>query len=413
MRTAFLSLTLLCAAGGAGCTSTNSTVVPPPQPPFSNAEQAVYAFPLTGGNRPVGGLLALGGTLYGTAAKTSNSCCGAVYGIKPDGSGYTTLHSFNGTDGTKPQSDLILYGGRLWGTATDGGGGSCPLGCGTVFSVDPNGGGAKVEYTFNGGTHDGAYPYGGLVAMNGLLYGTTINGGIHCPSKGCGTIFEINPASGKERLIFRFDGSDGAYPYGNLIAGSGGVLYGTTANGGDACPGHGCGTVFEVHATQRSEKILHRFAGGTKDGAHPFAGLVRIGSELWGTTVNGGTHGYGTAFAVNTSPGKEVEMYSFKGGSDGAYPRAALVAQNGTLYGTTTRGGGKCHVVNGCGTVFSLVTANGAETVLHAFASTPDGHDPFAVPIVVGGKLYGTTESGGIEPGCNLNGCGTIYSVTI
>jgi hypothetical protein len=35
-------------------------------------------------------------------------------------------------------------------------------------------------------------------------------------------------------------------------------------------------------------------------------------------------------------------LYSFRGGSDGAFPNAGLTNVNGTFYGTTSDGGGGC-----------------------------------------------------------------------
>ena len=62
---------------------------------------------------------------------------------------------------------------------------------------------------------------------------------------------------------------------------------------------------------------------------------------LYGTTVGGGSVGYGTVFEL-TPPAKgrtvwtETLLYSFKGSSDGQYPCAPLVFdQSGALYGTT------------------------------------------------------------------------------
>jgi uncharacterized repeat protein (TIGR03803 family) len=42
---------------------------------------------------------------------------------------------------------------------------------------------------------DGAYPYAGLTALNGSLYGVTVAGGqSSCDSgDGCGTVFKIAP----------------------------------------------------------------------------------------------------------------------------------------------------------------------------------------------------------------------------
>src|SRR5580704_11439515 len=96
--------------------------------------------------------------------------------------------------------------------------------------------GYKALYKFKAGA-DGAQPYGGMIALNGKLYGTTYDGG----SGGYGTVFALT-ASGKESPLYNFTaGNDGAYPCSGLAVANG-KLYGTTQSGGT----HGWGTLFEV-----------------------------------------------------------------------------------------------------------------------------------------------------------------------
>jgi uncharacterized repeat protein (TIGR03803 family) len=74
-----------------------------------------------------------------------------------------------------------------------------------------------------------------------------------------------------------------------------GELYGTASGGGGACY---CGTIFEVNAQSGKEKVLHRFAGGS-DGAYPYYGLTAAANgELYGTTVAGGSANQGTVFEL-------------------------------------------------------------------------------------------------------------------
>ncbi|HYL26787.1 MAG TPA: choice-of-anchor tandem repeat GloVer-containing protein [Candidatus Nitrosotalea sp.] len=75
-----------------------------------------------------------------------------------------------GLDGTNPSSDLIYIDGRLYGTAAQGGVGS-GNGLGLVYSITTSGK-IKVLHDFAGGS-DGAKPEGGLVEVDGTLYGTT------------------------------------------------------------------------------------------------------------------------------------------------------------------------------------------------------------------------------------------------
>jgi uncharacterized repeat protein (TIGR03803 family) len=63
-------------------------------------------------------------------------------------------------------------------------------------------------------------------------------------------------------------------------------------------------------------KSLYSFKGGT-DGELPYAALIAVGGKLYSTTYEGGASGVGTVFEVSTS-GKERVLYSF--GTDGAYP---------------------------------------------------------------------------------------------
>ena len=99
--------------------------------------------------------------------------------------------------------------------------------------------------------------------------------------------------------------------------------------------------------------MLHSFAGGS-DGAFADAGVAIGGGVLYGTTYNGGTSGLGTVFSltpptVSGGPWTEKVLHSFTGGGDGANPEATVAIYGGTLYGTTFYGGS-----SGNGTVFSL-----------------------------------------------------------
>src|SRR5580698_1660759 len=93
----------------------------------------------------------------------------------------------------------------------------------------------KVLYSFQGG-NDGQSPAGGVVFDKaGNLYGATYEGGSTCPSPGCGTIFQLSPGNGgtwTETILYEFNGNQGSYPEGGVIADAGGNLYGTTAYGG-------------------------------------------------------------------------------------------------------------------------------------------------------------------------------------
>jgi uncharacterized repeat protein (TIGR03803 family) len=94
--------------------------------------------------------------------------------------------------------------------------------------------------------------------------------------------------------------------------------------------------------------VVYSFQAG-KDGAGPESTLLDVHGKLYGMTEHGGNARSGTIFFVDPAKGTEKAVYSFKGGTDGAYPLAGLINVGGTLYGTTCQGGGQ---LNG-GTVFS------------------------------------------------------------
>ena len=92
-------------------------------------------------------------------------------------------------------------------------------------------------------------------------------------------------------------------------------------------------------AQAQTYTVIHNFAGGAQDGSHPYNGLTIRGTNLYGTTANGGAS-YGTVYQLaHPSTGWVFNLlYSFQGGNDGAYPTARVVAgPNGTFYGSTMR----------------------------------------------------------------------------
>jgi uncharacterized repeat protein (TIGR03803 family) len=233
--------------------------------------------------------------------------------------------------------------------------------------------------------------------------------------------------AGNLRSLARHDADGGKYPQAPLID-VGGILYGTTNNGGafrgrKTCHG-GCGTVFSI-TTSGVVKVLHSF-GNAQDGQYPAeAGLVDVGGTLYGTTSAGGALGGGTVFSITTD-GVEYVLHSFGAQGDGADPiGGSLLEVRGTLYGTTFGGGtfvstgSQSACSGGCGTAFSITTS-GTETVLHSFGGGDDAQHPWAglVHFGTGTTLYGTTFFGGIDPDrrCYVPpegiGCGTVFSIT-
>jgi uncharacterized repeat protein (TIGR03803 family) len=289
----------------------------------------------------------------------------------------------------------------------------------------------KVLYSFQGGS-DGQSPAGGVVFdKTGNLYGATYEGGSTCPSPGCGTIFQLSPGNGgtwTETILYEFNGNQGSYPEGGVIADANGNLFGTTAYGGSGIcllfgDNVGCGVAYELSPPakkggQWTYTILYNFQGG-KDGQIPQGNLTfDKAGNLYGATLYGGGYGScnapyfqhcGTVFKLSVPKQKggkwtEQIMYSFKSGTDGANPNGGLVLDSsGAVYGTTFSGGSQgCNGDGylGCGTVFKLAKptrkgGNWTKSILHRFNGQDGGGPDAGVIFDKANDLYGTTVGGG------------------
>jgi uncharacterized repeat protein (TIGR03803 family) len=188
--------------------------------------------------------------------------------------------------------------GNLYGTTPGGGDFSinpCTIdGCGVVFKLDPTTGRETVLYTFTGG-EDGGVPAGDLIQDSaGNLYGITEAGGdpTFFFAEGCGVVFKLDPTTGKETVLYTFTGgADGGKPSNKLFLDDAGILYGATARGGSfgGCPSLGCGVIFQLDPATGTETVLYTFTGGA-DGGVPSAGVIRESAgNFYGTTSAGGS----------------------------------------------------------------------------------------------------------------------------
>jgi uncharacterized repeat protein (TIGR03803 family) len=236
----------------------------------SGTEQVLHSFDYagTGGAAPVASLIDVDGTLYGTTSAGGHGS-GTVFSITTDGQ-YNVLHAFGrGHDGISPEAGLLYIKGRLFGTTTYGG----AYGSGTVFSVSKGGKEQVLHSFYVGYGGDGALPTAGLIEANGMLYGTTSEAGVSYSNTG--TIFSIT-TDGSENVIHTFKGSDGSHPV-SALTNVNGELYGTTSQGGL----HDVGTIFKI-SKDRNYIVLHNFGNGSGDS--PYASLLEVGRTLYGTT---------------------------------------------------------------------------------------------------------------------------------
>jgi uncharacterized repeat protein (TIGR03803 family) len=281
---------------------------------------------------------------YGLCPSGGNAAGGIAFGIMPGGSGFTVLHNFaGGSDGNNPLGSLAQSGSAFYGT-TNGGG---TTNNGTIFAVNSDGTGYRQLHAFTAGISDGEQPGSGrLVPSGSRLFGMTGGGG----TAGLGVVYSVNTDGSGFTVMHSFTGGpgDGWGPAASLIL-SGTTLFGTTFEGG----AHGDGIIFDIQTNGTGFRILHSFTGGPGDGANPTSDLLLVGSMLYGTTARGGPDALGTLFGIGTDGTDYDVLHSFIGGpDDGAGPEQGVILAGSELYGMTTEGG-----IGNAGTIFSFPIA--------------------------------------------------------
>jgi uncharacterized repeat protein (TIGR03803 family) len=322
-------------------------------------------------------------------------------------SNYRRLYSFKGgSDGSYPIADLADVAGTLYGITSGGGGAP------TIFAMDPKTGAKRILYTFTGGS-DGAGPESSLIAVDGLLYGTTTEGGLIKGGMSLGTVFSLDLATGAYSVLHRFAGSpDGAHPVAGLIK-VGKDLYGVTQEGGSdpGCAQFGCGTIFSIDRKTHAVRILHSFSTD-EGGTDPVAALIRAGHRLYGTAQMADFGIEGGVFSLNPATSKEKTVYQFDGTGGAVQPFGGLIDIGGILYGTSVLGGGyDCdNGARGCGTIYAVDPKTRTAKTAYVFQSFSDGAWPRSSLTAAGGLLYGTTSFGGACADNPLAGCGTVFA---
>jgi uncharacterized repeat protein (TIGR03803 family) len=392
----------------------------------------------TDGQNPFAGPIhASDGALYGTTYWGGSSNYGTVFKLNTDGSGYAILRSFTGSggDGRLPQAALVEGGDRLLYGATYSGGTNYS---GTLFKLDKDGNGYGLVHTFSS-AQDGANPVGITEGPGGILYGAANSGGTY----GSGTIFKLNPSGGgfvvlrhclsgvlddggtpapptlgsdgalygttymggeTDRGIlykvqtdgsgytvlrsFNASGYDGSRPMAVPLQGSDGALYGTTYSGGR----YDVGTVFKMAPGGTGYTILHDFSMRWPDGQNPGAALVQgADGAFYGTTLGGGTNSQGTAFKLNgDGTGYRILRSFTSSGVGDPQPGALLEASDGWLYGVTAAGGS-----TNAGTLFKMTTEGAGYVVLFSFPGSAAGSFPTILLEGSDGVFYGAVHYAG------------------
>lgn len=345
------------------------------------------------------------GTVFTVGESQSNWLLNPLYKFLQSGHGlYPNTRLIQGPDGA------------FYGTTWEGGNNLCGgQGCGVVFKLQPPVSVAcraafcpwteTVLYTFTGG-QDGSLPGPVILDSAGNIYGNTYYGGsTNCQ---CGTVYELKFSGGRwsKTILHSFAIADGASPDGPLFLDHAGNLFGTAVSGGNA----NNGLAYELSLSGQSwtETILHVFQG--TDGSYPNGGLIADSSgNLYGVTAEGGVSGLGTVFSL-TQPGNWTfqTLYSFTSYATGAVPHGPLVFDwAGNLYGVNDYGR------FGEGMAFKLTFSNQnwSATDLHDFDGSDGNSLNPGLVVDAGGNVYGTAFGDSNIHNCYPTGCGNVWQI--
>ena len=333
------------------------------------------------------------GNLYGMTSYGGSHGYGIIFSFDPVNSVYKKIFDFDLINGGVSNGSLLQGAdGNLYGMTTFGG----SNGFGTIFSFDPTSLSYKKLYDFDGTT--GAFPYGHLIQANdGKLYGMTNGGG----DNSTGVIFSLDPVSSAYLKLKDFDNSNGSSPLGSLFQANDGKLYGMTTGGGI----DNAGVIFSFDPASESYSLVKEFEnvnGDNPSGASPIGSLVQASDgKLYGVTQGGGINYSGVIFSLDiySDSFTNVKDFDFVGGFGAG---GLVAASDGKLYGTTSFGG-----ANGSGIIFSFDPGSSTYTTLRDL-DIYDGTNPFGSLLQANdGKLYGLTSRGGLS---GPDGNGVIFS---
>ncbi len=209
-----------------------------------------------------------------------------------------------------------------------------------------------------------------VAGSDGVVYGASYDGG---------------PANGPQ--VFRLTADGHVTIVRSMFAWSllhaDGMLYGIT----NTVTGHRA--IFTMRVDGSDFELLHEFIWAL-DGVSSPLSLARAADGTIYGTADGGAFSKGVVFKLDPQRNLSI-LHDFTGGADGFAGFSLLIGSDGNLYGTTTTDSG---LPAGPASVFRL-TPDGTFWILHAFDCTADGVcRPGMLHQAPGGDLFGLAQGG-------------------
>lgn len=237
------------------------------------------------GYYPSGGMIrGADGLLYGMTDAGGTGLHGTIYKLDPKSKQVSAIYNFGAGDGSPGSTLLQGTDNNFYGTTS--------IGADTLDSrifMATLAGQITFLYEFT----DSVVPGPLMQAADGNFYGVLQSADF----TSAGAIFKMT-ADYTVTILHSFSYTDGNIPYGTLVQGPNANLYGVTQEGGTA----NSGVIFEISTDGTTYQVIHNFGDGsvTDDGIWPRGTLV-VGQDknLYGTTLAGGSAGWGTVFRIS------------------------------------------------------------------------------------------------------------------
>jgi uncharacterized repeat protein (TIGR03803 family) len=323
--------------------------------------------------------------LWGATLQGGQHQAGVIFKTDGSGNNFSVKHDFDSINGNIPFGPLLLaLDGKLYGVTTAGG--LHDKGVLFQYNLITNTYTKKVDFD---GLVLGSEPTGLIQATDGNMYGVTISGGAY----GLGILFQYNPVTNSLINKLDFDGTvKGSVPLSQLIQASNGMIYGTTLLGG--INNKGVLFQYDIMTNIYNKKIDFN---GSINGTNPSGKLLQASDGLlYGLTGMGGGNDMGVLFQFDPNNNTCLSKIDFDGIAKGKNPNNGSLIQciDGKIYGYAKQGG-----INDLGTMFQFDPLTNIFIKKIDFDGNNGGNPTGSLIQATDGMIYGMTQIGGLSSG--------------